>query len=162
MKVVVALLLFCHVTSATAVVPFFVTMLAAVDGSHSVIVEYNGSGAGVRLHHRADDFTPCSYDHHSLAGRVAATLCGSAQTDGDHVLAPASASPTAEVKKRDAFAAEAAGCVAGAADLPASVSAQILELFRGVLSDALTAESDSRRHLLQARQQALASVILLV
>ena len=161
MKVVAALLLVCHVISATAIVPFVVMTLAAVDGSHAVIVEYNGSGAGVRLHHRAGDFTPCLSDHRSLAGRLAATVCGAGKTDGDHVLAASSASLNTEVKKRDDLAASARE-VSGDVLPVASLEARIRDLLRGVSSETSAFHRDTRLHGLQAHRRALSTVILLV
>lgn len=161
MKVVAALLLVCHVASATAIVPFAVLTLAAVDGSHSIIVEYNGSSAGVRLHHRAEDFTPSSCDHHSLAGRLAATLCGAAKTDGDHVLATSSASLNTEVKKREDLATSTR-LISSDFCLAASLEARVRELFRGASCEALATKCDARFHGLHAHHHALSTVILLV
>jgi len=104
-KSVVLLLLLCHATSATAIVPFVVTALADLDGSHEVMVQCAGGGTGIRLHHRSGDFTPCRADHRSLAGRTAALLCRPS-TEGDHCV---TSSPTAwntEIKHRQGTTGE--------------------------------------------------------
>lgn len=160
MKVVAVLLLVCHVTSATAVVPFFVTMLAAVDGGHAVVVEYQQGGVGIRLHHQAGDFTPCLRDHHSLAGRLAATLCGAAKTDGDHVLAASDSMPNTELKKRQAFSSRL--LAEKAASVILSIDMQALTRVQCITQVQLARNDEARRHVLHARRQALSCVILLV
>lgn len=99
LRLIAAVVLICHAMSATAVLPFAVLSLALLDGSHSVVVEYGGQGVGIRLHHRKGDFTPCSCDHRTAAGRAVALLC-QPSTEGDHVLAASSVSPNTEIKNR--------------------------------------------------------------
>lgn len=160
-KVVAACLLICHITSATAIVPFVVMTLAAVDGSHAVTVECSGAGAGVRLHHRAGDFTPCLRDHHSLAGRLAATLCGAAKTDGDHVLAASANSLNTEIKKRDDLAGDARS-VPSSAEAVSFETISIHKAARPAFPLTLAAEFDARVHALHAHSRVLSTVVLLV
>lgn len=131
LRLVACLILLCHMCSATPLVAFVIATLADLDGSHSVHVEYDSRGVRIRLHHQSGDFTPCSCDHHTLAGRVAAVLCHSS-AEGDHVMTASLVSASTDIKQvrrtealgRERLASESLAVVPAVATLP-SVSRKV-------------------------------------
>ncbi|WP_395741951.1 hypothetical protein [Prosthecobacter sp.] len=84
-RVLGLLLLLAYAGGATSVVPVVFAALAAIDGSHRIVVCPTEEGTQIRLHHREDDFTPEVCDHAGMLGRFVVSFCRPA-TEGDHSL----------------------------------------------------------------------------
>lgn len=156
LRMAACVILLCHLGSATPLVPFAVMTLADLDGSHLVCVEYGAQGVGVRLHHREGDFTPCSCDHHTLAGRAVALLCRSAE-GGDHVMTAALASANADLKKATRTDVKSVQSKVGEA-IPSVTDHEAARLF----SRVVTPFEGARAPALIYHRCALASVRLII
>jgi hypothetical protein len=79
------LLLLAYASSATSIMPAVFAVLAALDGSHRVMICRTEHGTEVRLHHRENDYTPEVCDHTGVLARLVVSLSRPA-AEGDHSL----------------------------------------------------------------------------
>lgn len=81
----VVLLLLAYAGTATTIMPAVVAVLAALDGSHRVLICRTEQGTEVRLHHRDHECTPEVWDHQGMLAKLIVSICRPAE-DGDHSL----------------------------------------------------------------------------
>jgi len=81
----VVLLLLAYAGTATSVMPAAFAALAALDGSHRVLICRTEMGTEVRLHHRDNDYTPEVCDHEGMLAKLIVSICRPAE-EGDHSL----------------------------------------------------------------------------
>jgi hypothetical protein len=91
---IAALVLMAYAITGTAVMPATVMLLAALDGSHDVMIRESAQGTQLVLHHRQGEYTPQADDHRRCMARVLVSLCRQDQ-DGDHSLCSAQITSTA-------------------------------------------------------------------
>ena len=84
-RLLALLLLLAYAGSATAIMPTLFAALAAIDGSHQVMICRTEHGTQVRLHHHEDEYTPEVCDHSGMLARLVVSFCRPA-TEGDHSL----------------------------------------------------------------------------
>lgn len=93
-RIIAALVLMAYAITGTSLMPVAVVMLAALDGSHDVVIRQSEQGTQLVLHHRVHEFTPQLTDHRKCMARVLVSLCRPNQ-EGDHQLVSAHVTSTA-------------------------------------------------------------------
>lgn len=84
-RMLALLLLLAYASTATTIMPAVFAALAALDGSHKVLICHTEQGMQVRLHHHEGDYTPEVCDHAGVLARLVVSFCRPA-TEGDHSL----------------------------------------------------------------------------
>ena len=100
-RIIAALVLMAYAVTGTALVPAVTAALAALDGSHDVLVRESEQGTQLVLHHRQGDYTPEKADHRKCMARVLVSFCRQNQ-EGDHSLSSAHVTSMALTERIDA------------------------------------------------------------
>lgn len=82
-RLIALVLLMAYTITGTALLPAVLTLGAAIDGSHAVIVSQSDHGTQLTLHHRHHEFTPAVRDHEHALARILVCFCSAAES-GDH------------------------------------------------------------------------------
>lgn len=84
-RLIAAVLLCAHVCTGTVMIPAAGALLAAMDGSHALLVVRSALGYELVLHHAEGIPTPGVMDHGTAAARMLVSVCKSCP-EGDHKL----------------------------------------------------------------------------
>jgi hypothetical protein len=97
-RTIATLLLGVYALTGTSALAALATLLANLDGGHSVNVTFTKSGTHLSLEHQHNDVTLSSAEHHSTAGRLVTRFCRNDAT-GSHEFDSQQLSPNVALER---------------------------------------------------------------